>query len=59
MPNALRHLFVAGELLAYTLASLHNLHFVLELMRQIRLAIRADRLAELRAEFGARYSSTA
>jgi queuine tRNA-ribosyltransferase/7-cyano-7-deazaguanine tRNA-ribosyltransferase len=55
----LRHLFVAGELLAYTLASLHNLHFVLELMRQIRLAIRADRLAELRAEFGARYSSTA
>ena len=55
----LRHLFAAGELLAYTLASLHNLHFILELMRQIRLAIRADRLAELRAEFGARYSSTA
>jgi queuine tRNA-ribosyltransferase len=55
----LRHLFVAGELLAYILASLHNLWFVLELMRQIRAALRADRLAELQAEFLAGYLSTA
>jgi tRNA-guanine transglycosylase len=51
----LRHLFVANELLAYTLASLHNLYFILELMAQIRSAIRAERLAELEAEFLARY----
>lgn len=51
----LRHLFVVNELLAYTLASLHNLHFILELMSRIRAAIRADRLADLEAEFLARY----
>jgi queuine tRNA-ribosyltransferase/7-cyano-7-deazaguanine tRNA-ribosyltransferase len=55
----LRHLFVADELLAYTLASLHNLYFVLELMRRIRAAIRADQLTELRREFLERYLSTA
>ncbi len=55
----LRHLFVAGELLAYTLASLHNLHFVLDLMRQIRRAVRADALPELQRQFLERYRSTA
>jgi tRNA-guanine transglycosylase len=55
----LRHLFVAGELLAYTLASLHNLHFVLELMRQVRRAVHDDRLTDLREQFLARYRSTA
>jgi tRNA-guanine transglycosylase len=47
----LRHLFVAQELLAYTLASLHNLHFILSLMRDIRRAVVADRLTELRDDF--------
>jgi queuine tRNA-ribosyltransferase len=51
----LRHLFVANELLAYTLASLHNLWFILDLMAQIRAAIKADRLEALRDEFLARY----
>lgn len=51
----LRHLFVANELLAYTLASLHNLHFILGLMAQIREAIRSDALAELAADFLSRY----
>jgi queuine tRNA-ribosyltransferase len=51
----LRHLFVANELLAYTLASLHNLYFILNLMAQIRAAIHADSLSELSAEFLARY----
>jgi len=51
----LRHLFVANELLAYTLASLHNLHFILDLMATIRRAVREDRLAEAEAEFLARY----
>jgi tRNA-guanine transglycosylase len=51
----LRHLFAARELLAYTLASLHNLFFVLDLLRQIRAAIQADSLAELRDQFLSRY----
>jgi queuine tRNA-ribosyltransferase len=35
----LRHLFQAGEILFSTLATLHNIHFYLELMRRIRQAI--------------------
>lgn len=55
----LRHLFAAHELLAYTLSSLHNLYFIQQLMRQIRAAIRADRLAELRHAFLSRYRVSA
>lgn len=51
----LRHLFVAGELLAYTLATIHNLAFILGLMRRIQEAIPAGALADLRAEFTARW----
>jgi queuine tRNA-ribosyltransferase len=54
----LRHLFAAHELLAYTLSSLHNLYFIQRLMQQIRAAIRADRLAELRDAFLSRYLSS-
>ena len=32
----LRHLFVADELLAYTLATMHNLYFILSLMARVR-----------------------
>jgi queuine tRNA-ribosyltransferase len=39
----LRHLFAADELLALRLATLHNLHHYLELMRGARLAIAEDR----------------
>ncbi len=35
----LRHLFQAGEILFSILASLHNIHFYLELMRNMRKAI--------------------
>ena len=35
----LRHLFVAGEMAAATLNSVHNLQFYLDTMRQIRKAI--------------------
>ena len=37
----IRHLFVAGEMLAATLASFHNLYFYLDTMCKIRQAIRA------------------
>ncbi|MGZ3447631.1 MAG: tRNA-guanine transglycosylase, partial [Myxococcaceae bacterium] len=39
----LRHLFAADELLALRLATLHNLHHYLELMRGARAAIDEDR----------------
>jgi queuine tRNA-ribosyltransferase len=35
----LRHLFVSGEMTASTLNTLHNLHFYLDTMREIRKAI--------------------
>jgi len=37
----LRHLAVSGEMLGPQLASLHNLHFYLDLMQQMRAAIEA------------------
>ncbi len=51
----LRHLFVAGELLAYTLATIHNLAFILGLMRRVREAIPLGALGEVRAEFSSRW----
>ncbi|PIS02662.1 MAG: tRNA-guanine(34) transglycosylase [Chlamydiae bacterium CG10_big_fil_rev_8_21_14_0_10_42_34] len=38
----LHHLFKAKELTAYSLASVHNLHFMVELMRKYREAILED-----------------
>jgi queuine tRNA-ribosyltransferase len=37
--GALRHFMLAGEMLGAQLASLHNLHFYLHLMREIRAAL--------------------
>ncbi|MBX3171871.1 MAG: tRNA guanosine(34) transglycosylase Tgt [Candidatus Eremiobacteraeota bacterium] len=45
----LRHLHKAEEILAYTLCSMHNLHFLLQLMREMRSALEEDRFADLRA----------
>lgn len=44
----LRHLFLAGEMTAATLNTLHNLHFYLDTMRQIRDAMVFDSLETLR-----------
>lgn len=38
----LHHLFKAKELTAYTLATVHNLHFMVDLMRKYRAAILED-----------------
>jgi queuine tRNA-ribosyltransferase len=46
----LRHLFNAGELLFYRLASLHNISFYLQLMSDARAAIEQQRFAAFRAE---------
>jgi queuine tRNA-ribosyltransferase len=45
----LRHLDRCGEILGVRLGTVHNLHFYLELMRQIRAAIAAGSLAALAA----------
>jgi queuine tRNA-ribosyltransferase len=45
----LRHLYKAKELLAAQLSSLHNVHFLLNLMAQIREALDNHRLADLKA----------
>ena len=47
----LRYLFMAKELLAIQLASIHNLYFLESLMRQIRSAIQEKKLAELKKEW--------
>ena len=47
----LRHLFMARELLAYYLNTIHNLHYYLKLMREIRRALQEDRFEEFRREF--------
>ncbi len=54
----LRHLFVAGEILASVLNSYHNLHFYLDLMRRIRESIAQGRFPEFRADFERLYCST-
>lgn len=42
----LNHLFRAGELLAYTLASIHNLNYIIELTRSARTAILENRFSK-------------
>lgn len=50
----LRHLFVAQELVAMRLNTLHNLHFFLNLMKEARVAIEQDRYGDFLREFHAR-----
>jgi queuine tRNA-ribosyltransferase len=52
----LRHLFLARELLAYRLLSLHNLRFYLALVAEVRAAILAGAFDAFRARFFARYA---
>jgi queuine tRNA-ribosyltransferase len=51
----LRHLFQTGEILGLHLATVHNIHFFLTLMRSMRSAIVAGRFADWRQEFFATY----
>jgi queuine tRNA-ribosyltransferase len=51
----LRHLIKADETFGIRLTTYHNLHFLIDLMRQVRQAIAEDRLLDFRGEFFARY----
>ncbi|PYN76667.1 MAG: tRNA guanosine(34) transglycosylase Tgt [Candidatus Rokuibacteriota bacterium] len=52
----LRHLFMAGELLAYRLLTLHNVTFFLRLVREMRSAIVEGVFRPFQARFFARYA---
>ncbi len=51
----IRHLLHAGEILGLYLMSLHNVHFLLMLMRDIRAAVSENRFEAFSAEWLARY----
>ena len=53
----LRHLFAAGEVTAAILATHHNVHFYLDIMRQIREAIEFGNLAKFSSAMHARYAA--
>ena len=54
----LHHLFRAGELLAFRLATIHNLRFMARLMESGRQAILSGRFEAFRDSFLARYRTT-
>jgi len=51
----LRHLVIGREILGLHLATLHNLHFMFDTIREIRDAIVSGRFVDLKHEFLARY----
>jgi queuine tRNA-ribosyltransferase len=51
----IRHLINVGEILGLRLTTLHNLHFLLQLMVKIRLAIRENRFLAFKKEFLTKY----
>jgi len=50
----LRHLYSAGEFLATILNTHHNIYFYLDIMREIREAIRFGKLEKFRSDLQAR-----
>ena len=55
----LRHLFVAGEMLAMRLAVMHNLYFYNSLMARIRDALDGEQFAAFRAEYSEKLAGRA
>lgn len=51
----LHHLYKADEILGLRLNTLHNLHFLLDLMRRIRGSILSGTFSELKADFARSY----
>lgn len=54
----LRHLYVAGEMLASMLLTHHNLAFFLDTMRRVRQSIRSGDFTKFRREFTERLNAT-
>ncbi|MBP5427489.1 MAG: tRNA guanosine(34) transglycosylase Tgt [Clostridiales bacterium] len=53
----IRHLLKAGEVLGLRLTTWHNVHFLVNLMKNVRQAIQDDRLLDFRDEFANKYGS--
>ncbi|MCI8646956.1 MAG: tRNA guanosine(34) transglycosylase Tgt [Firmicutes bacterium] len=53
----LRHLFKCNEILSAMLLSNHNLHFLVNMMKNIRTAIEGERFLEYKREFYAAYGN--
>jgi queuine tRNA-ribosyltransferase len=51
----IRHLIKADEMFGLRLTTIHNLHFLVNLMAQVREAIREDRLGTFRDQFFEKY----
>lgn len=51
----IRHLISCNETFGIRLTTYHNLHFLLNLMEQVRTAIKEDRLGDFREEFFENY----
>jgi queuine tRNA-ribosyltransferase len=51
----IRHLIKADEMFGLRLTTIHNLHFLVNLMAQVRDAIREDRLGTFRDQFFEKY----
>ncbi|MBM3721488.1 MAG: tRNA guanosine(34) transglycosylase Tgt [Actinobacteria bacterium] len=54
----LNHLFRAKEILGPTLATIHNVHFIVNLVERMRLAIGSGDFFELKKEFLGRYKNS-
>jgi queuine tRNA-ribosyltransferase len=53
----LRHLFAAGEITAAILATHHNVHFYLDILKQVRESISFGQLEKFATELRARYAA--
>jgi queuine tRNA-ribosyltransferase len=53
----IHHLFRANEMLGPVLATMHNLHFLTNLVNNMRQSILDDRFEAFRDEFMSRYTS--
>jgi queuine tRNA-ribosyltransferase len=53
----LNHLFRAKEILGPTLATIHNLHFIVNLVDQMRISIESGDFLEFKKDFLGRYQS--
>lgn len=54
----IRHLIKSDETFGFRLTTIHNLYFLLTLMKRVRQAIREDRLLDFRREFFESYYGT-
>jgi queuine tRNA-ribosyltransferase len=51
----LRHLFKAGEILGLHLATIHNLHFTLQLLQEVRMHIASGTFTDFKRQFLTQY----